>query len=385
MYNHLSLFYGKMNVRIFYKKIAGVDMWNINELIIAFIISCITTLIVTPIVIKIVYKLNVVDKPDNFRKMHHGIKPTAGGLAIIIGASAGYLYLQPVYEHMPAIILGAAIMIITGLLDDIFKLKASHKLIGQATASIVVVSSGLIIEKLTLPFMGTVYFDDFFGVFLTIIWILAASNAINLIDGLDGLAAGVSAIGLASILVIAVLDVRIVVAYLSIILIGSCVGFLYYNFYPSKVFMGDTGSLFLGYSIAIVSMMGLFKNVAFFSFIVPIVVIAIPVLDTTIAIIRRIYNHQSIASPDKKHIHYQLMNMGYSHQATVLIIYAFSIFFGCMAIIVSSATLLTSLFSILLLIIGFQLITEIAGMTLYQRKPLLNGFRKLVHVKRDNF
>src|SRR5699024_3476702 len=174
---------------------------------------------------------------------------------------------------------------------------------GQIVAAIVVVSSGLVIEKLTIPFFGTVYLEEI-GILLTIIWIVAASNAINLIDGLDGLAAGVSAIAITSVMVMAIMDYRVIVVSLCVLLIGSCIGFLFHNFYPSKIFMGDTGALFLGYAIAIISMLGLFKNIAFFSFIIPIIVIAIPVFDTAFAIVRRAINKQGIATADKKHIHY---------------------------------------------------------------------------------
>ena len=355
-------------------------MWNISELIIAFMISSVTTLLVTPIIIWLAKKFNVVAKPDN-RRIHHGIKPSMGGLAIFIGVAAGFIYLQPVHGQITAIIIGACIMVATGIIDDIFEVRALYKLVGQIFAALVVVSSGLVIEKLTIPFMGTVELGGF-GIFATIIWILVVSNAINLIDGLDGLAAGVSAIGLSSILVMAIMDYRLVVVYLSVILIGSCVGFLFHNFYPAKVFMGDTGALFLGYSIAIVSMLGLFKNIALFSFIIPIIVIAIPIFDTVYAIIRRTINNQGIATADKKHIHYQLMSMGYSHRMSVLIIYAFSVFFGCMAIIFNSATLLSSLIILGITILAIQLIAELAGITAYNSKPLLDGIRRVAGVKK---
>lgn len=357
-------------------------MWSMSELIIAFFISGVTTLLVTPLVMKLAVRLKAVDKPDMNRKIHNGVKPSMGGLAIFIGAAAGFLYLQPVHSQLTAIIIGACIMILTGLLDDIFEFRAIYKLIGQISAALVVVSSGLFIEKLTIPFMGTVYLGGF-GILITIIWIVGASNAINLIDGLDGLAAGVSAIGLTSILVMGLIDYRMIVVYLSIILIGSCVGFLFHNFYPSKIFMGDTGSLFLGYSIAIISMLGLFKNVAFFSFIVPIIVIAIPVLDTVYAIIRRRINNQGIATADKKHIHYKLLEMGYSHRQSVLIIYAFSIFFGLMAIIFNSATLLTSLILLVVIVLAIQLIAELAGITVLSRQPLLDRIRKVAGVRKE--
>lgn len=358
-------------------------MWNVTELVIAFFISTATALCVTPLVKKVAYMFGAVDVPDGQRKMHTCNKASMGGLSIFIGVAAGFIYLQPMHAHMNAIIIGACIMVITGMLDDIFELRPLYKLAGQITAAVVVVSSGLVIDKLTLPFAGTVHLGNI-GIILTILWIVAASNVINFIDGLDGLAAGVSAIAITSILVMAVMDYRILVVSLCVILVGSCVGFLFHNFYPSKIFMGDTGALFLGYAIAIVSMLGLFKNIAFFSFIIPVIVIAIPVFDTAIAIIRRAINKQSIASPDRKHIHYQLMNMGYSHRASVLIIYGFSIFFGGMAIIFNSATLLASLVIFGIVILGIQLIAEIAGITMSARKPLLDGIRRVFGAEKIN-
>ncbi|GEN32229.1 UDP-GlcNAc:undecaprenyl-phosphate GlcNAc-1-phosphate transferase [Cerasibacillus quisquiliarum] len=357
-------------------------MWNVNELVIAFIISCMTALIMTPLIIKIVKKYELVDQPDGKRKLHHGEKPSLGGLAIFIGVAAGYLYLQPSHPYLDEIIIGAFIMILTGVLDDIYDLKPFYKLIGQVTAAAVVVSSGLIIDKLTIPFAGIVYLGNF-GILITILWIVGASNAINLIDGLDGLAAGVSTIALSSIMMMAIMDYRIIVVYLTVILIGGTLGFLVHNFYPAKIFMGDTGALFLGYAIAVVSMFGLFKNVALFSFIVPFIVIAIPIYDTILAIIRRTLNKQGIATADRQHIHYRLMSMGYSHRTTVLILYGFSLFFGIMAIVFNSATLLASLVIMVVTFLGIQLVAEMAGITYLNRKPVLRTIQKLIGIEQS--
>ncbi|RCW77393.1 glycosyltransferase family 4 protein [Saliterribacillus persicus] len=350
-------------------------MYNISELVIAFLISTLVAFIVTPLIRRIAIYFDVVDKP-NERKKHNGSVARLGGLAIVIGVSAGLIYLQPQHPHMLEIIIGGLIIVLTGLLDDFFTLKPYQKLIGQFSAAIVVVSSGLVIDKVTMPFVGQVQLEGL-GIVLTILWIVGVSNAINLIDGLDGLAAGVSAIGLTSILIIAITDYRIIVVYLGIILVGSCLGFLYHNFYPAKIFMGDTGALFLGYAIAVISMLGLFKNVALFSFIIPIIVIAVPIFDTMFAIIRRAINKQSIGTADRKHIHYQLVEMGYSHRASVLIIYGFSGFFGIMAVIFNSATMLTSLIIIGLIVLGIQLIAELSGILLNGQQPLLGSIKKL--------
>ncbi|WP_058308665.1 glycosyltransferase family 4 protein [Gracilibacillus massiliensis] len=356
-------------------------MYNILELVTAFMISGVVAFLSTPIIRRLAVKINAVDSPDE-RKKHDGEKARIGGLAIILGVAAGLIYLQPQHPHMTEIIIGGLIIALTGLLDDLICLKPYQKLIGQVAAASVVVSSGLVIDKVTMPFFGTVELTQF-GLVLTILWIVGVTNAINLIDGLDGLAAGVSAIGLTSILIIAITDYRIIVVYLSIVVVASCLGFLYHNFYPAKIFMGDTGALFLGYAISVISMLGLFKNVALFSFIIPIIIIAIPIFDTIFAIIRRMINKQSIGQADRKHIHYQLIDMGYSHQTAVLIIYAFSGFFGIMAIIFNSATMLTSLIIIALIVLAIQIIAELSGIVLNGQQPVLNSLRKLIGKKQN--
>ena len=341
----------------------------------AFFLSFIAAYLATPAVRRLAIMAGAVDKPDNLRKSHKEPKPSLGGLAIFFGAAMGLIFLSPIYVYIDAAILGAFMIVVTGLLDDMFNLKPYQKLLGQALAAVIVISSGMVIETLTLPFLGTVNLG-LWGYGITMIWIVGASNAINLIDGLDGLASGVSAIALARILVMAVMDGQILVISLCSVLIGAILGFLPHNFYPARIFMGDTGALFLGYSIAIVSMLGLFKNVAFFSFIVPIIVMAVPIFDTMQAMIRRIINRQAITTADHKHIHYKLMERGYSHRTTVLIIYGFSAFFGLMAIIFNSATLLSSLVIFVIIIFGIRLIAEFTGMTYHNRKPLLKWISK---------
>ncbi|WP_066190680.1 MULTISPECIES: glycosyltransferase family 4 protein [Gracilibacillus] len=350
-------------------------MYNIMELIVAFLISAAVAFASTPFIKKLAIKIGAVDYPTG-RKKHEGVKARLGGLAIVLGVVAGLLYEHPEHPHMMEIIIGGIIIVITGILDDIIGLKPYQKLIGQVSAALVLVSSGLIIDKVTMPFLGTVDISQA-GLILTVFWVVGVTNAINLIDGLDGLAAGVSAIGLTSILIIAIMDYQVVVVYLGMVLVGSCLGFLYHNFYPAKVFMGDTGAMFLGYSISVISMLGLFKNVALFSFIIPIIIIAVPIFDTIFAIIRRLINKQSIGAADRKHVHYQLIEMGYSHQTAVLIIYAFSFFFGLMAIIFNSATMLTSLIILGIITLAIQLIAELSGIVFNGQQPLISSIRKL--------
>ena len=348
--------------------------------IIAFLISFAVSISITPLIKKIAIKMGAVDQPDT-RKVHLDIMPRMGGLAIFIGSFAGFLFLMPQSIYMKEVIAGALVILVIGLLDDRYSLSPKYKLIGQTLAAITVISSGLLIDKVTLPMVGVIYLD-WFSYPVTLLWIVGITNAINLIDGLDGLAAGVTSIALGSILIMAIADSQIVVIALCTILIGSSLGFLYHNFFPAKIFMGDTGALFLGYSIAIISMMGLFKNVTIFSFIIPIIVLAIPIFDTLFAILRRALNKQKLAQPDKHHLHYCLLGIGFSHRTTVLILYAVSACFGAAAILFSNATLWASIIIVFVLLILIQFSAELVGLIGENHKPLISAIKKLTEVRR---
>src|SRR5699024_9672981 len=198
------------------------------------------------------------------------------------------------------------IIVLTGALDDRYGIRAVIKLSGQISGAAVLVFSGLVIERVTLPFFGMIDLGVF-GIILTLLWIVGITNAINLIDVLDGLATGDSSIDLSSMFVMAIMQCQVVAAYLSIVLIGSNLGLLYHNFYPAKIYMGDTASNLLGYMIAVISILGLFKNIALLSFVIPVIILAVPIVDTVFAIVRRLMHHQHIMQPDNKHIHYQLL------------------------------------------------------------------------------
>lgn len=353
---------------------------EIKVIIIALLISFLVTLTVTPLVKKLAVKIGAMDKP-NGRKIHKELTPRLGGLAIFIGAFFSLLYAQPSHEHFSGIALGAFIILLTGIIDDIYDIKPIIKLSGQLIAAICVVTSGLIIDKITLPLIGTVNFEGF-SFIITILWIVGITNAINLIDGLDGLAAGVSTIALTSILIMAIMDYRTAVVYICIALIGSNLGFLVHNFYPAKIFMGDSGSLFLGYVISVVSMLGLFKNVAILSFIIPIIILGIPIFDTIFAIIRRARSGQKLMEADKKHLHYQLLNAGLSHRAAVLVIYGISTVFGILAILFSNSTLFTSIIILIITLLIIHIIAEMVGLVGQGKQPVLGMFRKIIRDKR---
>ncbi|WP_156290912.1 glycosyltransferase family 4 protein [Oceanobacillus salinisoli] len=350
-------------------------MLNYVDLFIALIIAFLASLLLTYPVKKLAGKIGAVDFP-NHRKIHKVVTPRLGGLAIFAGSFLGALYLQPNHELLLEILLGAIIILLTGALDDKYSITPIAKLTGQLIAASLVVSSGLIIERLTVPLIGAIELG-FFSVPITLLWIVGITNAINLIDGLDGLATGVTSIALTSIFIMSIMDGQIIVAYLSIVLIGANLGFLFHNFYPAKIYMGDSGSNFLGFMIAVVSILGLFKEVAFFSFIIPIIVLAVPIFDTLFAIYRRAKNKEKIMQPDNKHIHYRLLEAGFTHRQTVLIIYAFSALFGALAILFSnvglSALLIVTVFVLLLL----HLFAEVAGIVLDGKRPVIDTCRKV--------
>jgi UDP-GlcNAc:undecaprenyl-phosphate GlcNAc-1-phosphate transferase len=345
------------------------------QALIAFFAALITVLVLTPLVIKFAIWFGAIDKP-NARKVHENIMPRLGGLAIFFGVIAGYFAGGLYDQKINTISVGALLIIIIGIFDDKYELSAKTKFAGQLLVASLILASGLKIDFVTIPYVGS-YELGFWSYPLTIFWIVAITNAINLIDGLDGLSSGVSAIGIATIAIMALLAGKVLIFTLSMILLGSIIGFLFYNFHPAKIFMGDTGALFLGYSISILSLLGLYKSVTLFSFLVPIIILGVPVFDTTFAIIRRIVNRKPISAPDKSHLHHRLLALGLSHRNTVLAIYAFGILFSASAIILSESTLWGSIFIIFGLLIITEVIAEFIGIVHVKYRPILKLIKKL--------
>ncbi|MCM3763496.1 glycosyltransferase family 4 protein [Neobacillus niacini] len=328
------------------------------------------SIIITPLIKKFAFLIGATDRP-NHRKVHQSVMPRLGGLAIFISFLIGLIILRPVNEFSLAILAGCLIIIITGLLDDLLELPARYKLIGQiASACTVVFWGDLQVVFINLPFGAQLQFG-LLSIPFTILWIVGITNAINLIDGLDGLAAGVSSIALITISGIAFLQGNIYVATVGLIVIASTLGFLIYNFHPAKIFMGDTGALFLGYIISVLSLLG-FKNVTFISLIIPVIILAVPISDTFFAILRRIIHKKPLGAPDKQHLHHCMMRMGYSHRQTVLLIYAMSAFFGMVALIFSQARIGGALILIAILILLIEITAEKIGLVGRNYRPILN-------------
>ena len=354
------------------------------DLLIAIVISLATSYLLVFPVMKLAVKWKMMDYPE-LRKIHKEITPRMGGLAIFGGVVAGMLYVRPDIPYFLPICIGAFIIVLTGLLDDRYQIRPIYKLTGQVSAAAVLILSGLKMDVLSIPFLGMITLNEPISILFTFFWIIGITNAINLIDGLDGLAAGVSTISLISIAVMALaIEPQVAIVYLCVVLIGSNIGFLFHNFYPAKIYMGDTGSLFLGYSMAVISMVGLFKNVTLFSFVIPIIVLAIPVFDTLFSILRRIINKQKIMMPDNKHIHYQILAAGFSHRATVLIIYAFSALFGFLALLFSLTSFGISLIITFVLLLLLHLFAEMTGVVYRGKRPLIDLISKQEKKKKEN-
>ncbi|HBP3203516.1 glycosyltransferase family 4 protein, partial [Staphylococcus aureus] len=284
-------------------------------------VTMIVSLTITPIVIAISKRLNLVDKP-NFRKVHTKPISVMGGTVILFSFLIGIWIGHPIETEIKPLIIGAIIMYVLGLVDDIYDLKPYIKLAGQIAAALVVAFYGVTIDFISLP-MGTTIHFGFLSIPITVIWIVAITNAINLIDGLDGLASGVSAIGLITIGFIAILQANIFITMICCVLLGSLIGFLFYNFHPAKIFLGDSGALMIGFIIGFLSLLG-FKNITIIALFFPIVILAVPFIDTLFAMIRRVKKGQHIMQADKSHLHHKLLALGYTHRQTVLLIYSIS-------------------------------------------------------------
>ncbi|WP_066065413.1 glycosyltransferase family 4 protein [Neobacillus soli] len=338
-------------------------------LYLTFILCFLCSILLTPIVKKLAFKLGATDNP-NHRKVHHKIMPRLGGLAIYVSFLLGLFIIQPSSPYHAAIMVGGLIILAAGILDDIYELSAKVKLLIQITSALVVVLwGGVEVTFINLPFNGVLEFG-MFSIPITVIWIVGVTNAINLIDGLDGLAAGVSSIAFITISGMAIIMGNGYVVAMGAILLASTLGFLLFNFHPAKIFMGDSGALFLGYMISVLSLLG-FKNVALISFVVPIIILGVPISDTFFAIIRRIYNKNPLSAPDKSHLHHCLLELGYSHRETVLLIYAMSAMFGLAAFIFTITTVWGSILMITIILLAIELFVETIGLINKDYRPLL--------------
>ena len=306
----------------------------------ALILAAVVSFSTTPMVKKLACKVGAIDIPKDNRRMHKVPIPRLGGLAIFIAFLLTALIFADIDRPLRGILLGAVMIVVLGVLDDILTLKALPKLIVQIGAAAMAVYHGCVIQFFSNPnvFSDATYINlGWLSVPVTIIWIVAITNAVNFIDGLDGLAVGVSAISTASLIVIALLVQEFNIAMILVALFGACLGFIPYNMNPAKIFMGDTGATFLGYILATLSVTGLFKFYAIISFAVPFLILGLPIFDICFAFLRRIAKGQNPMVADRGHVHHRLIDMGFSQKQAVAISYMLTAILGLAAVLLTSS------------------------------------------------
>ena len=310
---------------------------DIKDLIFCFTIAFAISLAATPFVITLAHKIGAVDVPDSQRRVHKKPIPRLGGLAIFYGFLVALLCFARIDQQLRGILIGALIIVGIGIIDDVKQLRALIKLAAQILAAVIVVFHNVRITAISVPSFISESGILHLGVFsipITIAWIVIVTNAVNLIDGLDGLAVGISSIASFSLFFIAILGGEQNVAIISAALAGGCLGFLPYNFNPAKIFMGHTGSQFLGFMLSAICIQGLFKGYVIISFIIPLLILGLPLFDTIFAILRRAWNHKPIMGADRGHLHHRLLDSGFSQKQTVAILYVIASILGISAVLV---------------------------------------------------
>lgn len=307
------------------------------KLLLAVVVGFVVAFGSTPIVKSYAQKLGAIDTPGEERRIHNHPIPRMGGMAIFLGFLVSVVLFVDITTQVQGILIGTIIIVATGVVDDIVSLRYWIKLLAQIVAAAVAVAHGVVIQVLSNPNVFSENANIFIGILavpVTILWIVGVTNAVNLIDGLDGLACGVSTISSATMLVVAIMVAEPNVAVILAALMGGCIGFIPYNLNPAKIFMGDTGALLLGYLLATVSILGLFKFYAVITFLVPILALALPLFDTAFAIIRRLLKGQNPMTPDRGHLHHRLIDHGLSQKQAVAVLYSLSAMLGLTAVVI---------------------------------------------------
>lgn len=355
--------------------------------LIGFIISGIILVLIIPFIRRISIAIGAVAIP-NHRTMHSTIMPRLGGLAVFISFMSSISIMSPkLIPSLPAfwgLLVSAFIIEIVGVLDDVYTLTAKWKLLGQILTAVIVALSGFTIDQVHIPFAQDIYFPGWFSILLTVLWIVGLINALNWIDGLDGLATGIAGISCITLCIIAGLTGNIIVLIFSATLLGSLAGFYIFNSEPASIFMGESGSAFLGFVLAVISILG-FKQAIFVSFIVPLLILGVPLLDTLLAMTRRGLQGRPLYEADRGHVHHRLTDIGVSRRSTVYTLYGISSFLGICAIILTKAstsgiTLVMLLLMVALLILaGAELVGIFKG-----NRPFYQLIQRLRRVRDEN-
>lgn len=353
-----------------------MDFEIIKKIILMVSVSFAVVVIITPFIKKIAYQINAIDMPGG-RHIHKKPTPKLGGLAIFLGFLLGYMIYGTHSATMNAVLIGSFIIVMTGVIDDICELDPKTKFAGQLISACVIVFYGDMLIRDVSAFGLYINFS-WLSYPLTIFFILGCINCINLIDGLDGLSGGISSIYYLTVGIIATMQGKLGLDFvLTFVMLGSTLGFLVYNFHPASIFAGDSGSMFMGFIISVIALLG-FKNVTMTSLIIPLIILAIPILDTVFAILRRMIKHENIAKGDRGHIHHQLIDRNISQTKSVIIIYVIDLLFAAASIVyvIGDSNLGYLIYGFLLLIvIIFILKTNVLFPDEF-RKKLRKRFKK---------
>ncbi|MCK8827680.1 undecaprenyl/decaprenyl-phosphate alpha-N-acetylglucosaminyl 1-phosphate transferase [Natroniella acetigena] len=338
-----------------------------ENIFLIFLVSFLLSLILTPVAKKVAYQVGAVDHP-NQRKVHNGAMARFGGLAIILSFLITSLLFLELSRQYQIVLLGAVIIVAIGIIDDIKGVKAKYKLVGQIVATIPLLAYNLQIDFISHPVTGLL-FTGALAIPITILWVVGLVNAVNMIDGLDGLAGGVIVISALAIAIISFGQGNVVSSALAVILAGATLGFLKYNFNPAEIFMGDTGSMFLGYMLASISLVATAKSATAVTVLVPVIALGVPIFDTSFAVVRRLINGKHPFRPDKEHLHHRFLSFGLNQKQTVLTIYLVTLIFGVSAVLLAkyeSSMILLVVASILLVL--FMWLKEFGIIRLYPTK-----------------
>lgn len=303
-----------------------------NELdaVFAFLVALAVAAVSTPLAARLAFRIGAVDEPRD-RGLASRVTPLLGGLAILAGVLVAAAIWLPITDETRGILLGAALIALVGAIDDVIDLPPQWKLLGQIVAAVIPVAAGVRVENITLPFLGALDFGDFGGV-LTVIGLVGLMNVVNFSDGVDGLAAGVCAISAVAFSIIAFDLGRAGAGVLAAIVAGAAIGFLFHNFHPASIFMGDCGALLLGFLLGCVAVQGSLKTNALIALVGPLAILAVPFLDTSFVVARRLKYRRAPWSADAQHFHHRLARVGFSQRRTVLYLYAWTVLLAGLAV-----------------------------------------------------
>lgn len=345
------------------------------------------SLLLTPIVRFLSIRVGVVDTP-NARRINKVPMPTSGGLAIFTSFVIASLVLMPLasngahiggqtyFQYILPVVLGGLVVTVTGFIDDVYELSPKLKMLGIVTGAIIVWAfTDFKFDSFKIPFGGPLLaFDPFLTFFLTVLWIISITNAINLIDGLDGLVSGVSIISLVTMAIVAYFFLPLTNFFLTLtilILIASIAGFFPYNYHPAIIYLGDTGALFIGFMIGVLSLQGL-KNATAVAVVTPVIILGVPIMDTIVAIIRRSLSGKKFYEPDKMHLHHRLLSMGFTHRGAVLVVYGIAMLFSLISLLLNVSSRIGGVLLILGLLFALEVFIEGIEIWGEKRTPLFN-------------